>query len=163
MVVTMMVAVLVTVIVGAALGIEGCINRRKARAEPAQHVFDHMVTPDAQPIADNLHIEVAIADMPGEPRQLMRVGRRNFDERLGAPDDTDHTAIVEHEAIAVMQGRGLRQIEQKFCAAFAVQNDAAAMTLVRVKHDGVDGASGVPLARGSDLARAFHDRNPIRL
>ena len=49
-------------------GIERCLDRRQLGAEPAQHVLDHVVAAHAQPIADDLHVDVAIADVPGEPR-----------------------------------------------------------------------------------------------
>ena len=155
-----MMIVIVTVaavlIVGAMLRIERCFERREPRAEPAQHVLDHVVAPDTQPVADDLDVDVAIADMPGEPRQLVRIRRRNLDQRLRPADDPHDAAIIKHEAIAVMQGRGLRQIEQKPRAALAAQNDAPAMALMGIERDGIDGAGGVPVAGGFDFVRTLH-------
>ena len=68
--VVMTVAVMM-VLVGAVLRIERRFDWRKPRAEPAQHVLDHMIAADAQPVADDLHVDVAVADVPGEPRQLV--------------------------------------------------------------------------------------------
>ena len=125
----------------AVLRIERRFHRRKPRAEPAQHVLDHMIAADAQPIADDLHVDVAVADVPGEPRQFVAVGGRDFDQRLRPADDPHNAAVVEHETIAVTQGGRLRQVEQKGRAPLAGQDDAAAMPLMRVEQDLIDGAA----------------------
>ena len=163
MVVAMMMAVTVAVlvfmhvmIVSATLRIEGRFQWRQPRAKAAQHVLDHVVTPDAQPVADDLHIDVPVTDMPGKPRQLVRIRRCDLDERLRPADNPDDTAIVEDEAIAIIQGRGLRQIEQKTRAALAAQNGAAAMALMGIERDGIDRAGGVPVAGGFDFVRTLH-------
>jgi hypothetical protein len=156
-VVAMMMAVCVAlVIVGAMLRIERRFKRRQPRAEPAQHVFDHMIAPDAQPVADDLNVNVPIADVPGEPRQLVRVRRRNLDQRFGPADNPHDPAIVEHDAIAIAQSGGLRQIKQKPRATLAAQDNAAAMALIGIKRDGIDGGRGVPMAGGSNFVRTLH-------
>ena len=33
-----------------------------------------MIAADAQPVAGDLHVDMAIADVPGEPRQLVGIG-----------------------------------------------------------------------------------------
>src|ERR1700733_10909393 len=62
MVMMMAVAVFVTLsrmmIVGAALGIKRRFERRQPCAEPAQHIFDDVIAPQAQPLADDLHVDV---------------------------------------------------------------------------------------------------------
>ncbi len=143
-------------LIGATLGIERRFDRRQPRAEPAQHVLDDMIAPDAQAVADNLYVDVPVADVPGEPRQLVGVGCGDFDERLRPADNTHDGAIVEHETVAVAQRRCLRQVEKKFRAALAAQNDAAAMALMRVERHGIDRVGGVPMAGSSDFARVFH-------
>ena len=70
--------------VGAVFGIERCLDRRKAGAEPAQHVLDHVVAAHAQPIADDLHVDMTVTDVPGEPRQLVSIGSGDLDKRLRA-------------------------------------------------------------------------------
>ena len=132
-VIGMMVAVLVTI--GAVLRIERRFDRRKPCAQPAQHVLDHMVAADAQPVADDLHVEMPVADMPGEPRQLARIGRCDLDQRLRPAGDAHHPAIVEDEAVTVAQCRRLRQVEQELGAALAGEDDAAAMALLRIERD----------------------------
>ena len=157
MIVAMMMAVCVTVvIVGAVLRIERRFERRQPRAEPLQHVLDYVVAPDPQPIADDLHIDVPVTDMPGEPRQLMRIRRRDLDERLRPADNPDDGAVVKDQAIAIVQGCGLRQIEQKARTALAAEDDAAAMALMGIERDGIDRAGGIPVAGGFDFMRTLH-------
>src|SRR5262245_3172724 len=115
-----------------------------------------MVATNAQPIADDLHVDMPVADMPGEPRQLVTVGGGDFDQRLWAADDAHDAAVIENETITVAECRGLRQVEQEGGAALAGQNDAAAMALMRIERNLIDGASAVPIARGLDCMRAFH-------
>src|SRR5215813_7838888 len=58
--------VVVCVPISTMLRVERRLDRGEPRAEAAQHLFQHAVAPDAQPIAHHLHLGVAIADVPGE-------------------------------------------------------------------------------------------------
>ena len=156
-IVVMMVMAVIKMVIGATFRVERRLELGQPRAQSAQHVLDHMVAADAQKFADNLHVDVPVADMPGEPRQRVGVGG-DLDQRLRAPDDTDDGTVVEHEAVAVMQGSRLRQIEEKPGAAVGAEHDAPAMTLMRVERDGIDGGPIVPMAGGLDFTRAFHAR-----
>jgi hypothetical protein len=155
MVVVMMMMALVMV-VGAALGIKRRFDRLKPGTEAAQHILDHMIAPDAQPLADDLHVDVTITDVPRKARQIVGVGGGDFDERLGPADHADDRAVVEHETVAVAERGGLRQIEQKFGAALTAQHHPPAMALMRIEEDGVDGARFIPVSGGFDGARALH-------
>ena len=150
------ITVAVVMIVGAALRIERRVDGRKPRAEATQHVFDHMVAADAQPLARDLHVDVTIADMPGEARQIVGAGRGDFDERLRAADHTDDCPVVQHEAVAVAERGGLRKVEQKFGAVLAVQHHAAAMALMGIELNRVDGFCLIPMSGGFDVARVLH-------
>ena len=144
-------------IVGAALGVEWRLDRREPRAKPAQHVFDDVIAPDAQPLARDLHVDVAIADMPGEPCQIVAIRSGDFDQRLGPPDHADDCAILEHQSVAVAQRGGLRKIEQEFRAALAAQHDPPAMAVMRIKRDRIDGFRLVPMPGRFDVVCALHD------
>ncbi len=106
-----------------------------------------MIAADAEPVAGDLHVDVPIADVPGEPRQLVGIGRGDFNERLRPADNAHDGAIIQQKPIAVTQRRGLRQIEQKRRAALAGQNDAAAMPIMRIEHDRIDGSRRDPSGR----------------
>src|SRR5208282_512094 len=103
---------------------------------------------------------MAIADMPGEPRQLVGISRRDLDKRLRAADNPHDGAVIEYETVAVAQSRCLRQVEKKLRAALRRQDDTPAMALLRVERDRIDGVGFVPMAGGFDFAGALHDCNP---
>lgn len=151
-----MVMVAVVMLVRAALGIKRRFNRLKPRTKAAQHIFDDMIAPDAQPLADDLDVDVTITDVPGKAREIVGVGGGNFHERFGPADDLDDRAVFEDEAVAVPQRGGLRQIEQKCRAALAMEHDAPAMALMRVEFDRIDGFCTIPMSGGFDLARVLH-------
>jgi hypothetical protein len=157
--IVMMMAVIVAVvmIVGAALRIKWRFDGRQPCAEPAEHIFDDVIAPDAQPLADNLHVDVTITNVPGQPRQIVAVGSGDFNKRLRPSDDADDRAVLEHQAVAVAQRGGLWEIEQEFCAALAAQHDAAAMAVMRIECDRVDRRRLIPMSGGFDVVCAFHD------
>jgi hypothetical protein len=160
MVVLMMrVIVAVVMVVGAAFGIEHRFNRRQPRAEPAQHLLDDVIAPDAQPFADDLDVDVTIADVPSKPGQVVAIDGGDFNERLGLPDDPHDCAVLEHQPVAIAQRGRLRKVEQEFRAALAAQHDAAAMAVMRVECDRVDGLRLVPMAGSFNVVNALHRSN----
>ena len=86
----MVVAVLVTAIamsvmpIRAALGLERGLDGVELRTKLCQHLFKHVITANAQVVADHLHRRMAIAQMPGEPREVVCRTCRNLDQRLSA-------------------------------------------------------------------------------
>ena len=99
--------------IGAAFGIERRSDLDNRSAELAGHVRDHMIAADAQRAGQKLRRQMAIAEMPGDAREMQRVGAADFEERLRRGNDLDKTAVVEHQRVAVAQFRRCRQIEQK--------------------------------------------------
>jgi hypothetical protein len=142
--------------VRALLRIKRRIEGREQRAEPPQHVLDHMIAANTQPVAHDLHLDVPVADVPGESRQRMAVGSDDFDQRLGTADDPHDAAIVEQKTVAVAQSDDLRQVEQKSRPVLAGQDDPAALPLMRIEQNLIDRAAAVPVARHLDCMRAFH-------
>jgi hypothetical protein len=142
--------------VRALLRIKRRIEGREQRAEPPQHVLDHMIAANTQPVAHDLHLDVPVADVPGESRQRMAVGSDDFDQRLGTADDPHDAAIVEQKTVAVAQSDDLRQVEQKSRPVLAGQDNPAALPLMRIEQNLIDRAAAVPVARHLDCMRAFH-------
>ena len=60
--------------IGAAFGIERRLDLDDARAEPLHHRLDDVVAADAQPFRHDLRRQMAVAEMPGDPDQMMRIG-----------------------------------------------------------------------------------------
>ena len=136
--------------VGPGLGLERGLYSGKMRAEPAQHLFQHAILPDAQPLAHDLNIGVAVSDMPGQARDLGRIGRHDLDQRLWLAGNQDDGAVVEHEAVAVVQHGRVRKIEQDLCAPLAAQDHAATMALIGIEHQPVDDARSINLIRAAN-------------
>jgi hypothetical protein len=57
------------------------------------HIGDHVVGADADAVAEKLHGQMSIAEMPGDPHQLGRAMGVDFQERLRLCDDADDVAI----------------------------------------------------------------------
>lgn len=100
--------------ISAAFRIERRFNDDHARTKTAHHVLDHMIAPDAQALSDNLRRKVAVAEMPCDPHQMMRIGAPDFHQRFGCCDHFDHSPVFQHQCIAAAQGDGFFQIQQEF-------------------------------------------------
>ena len=109
-----------------------------------------MIAADAQPEACDLHVGVAIAEVPGEPHEFERRARRDLEERLRLPRHQHDPAVVEHDPVAVAQRHRLVEIEQEFQAAFAGELDPPAMPVAGIEDHDVGGAFGLPEARAAD-------------
>ena len=56
---------------------------------------------------------MAVAEMPGDPNQMLRIVAANFGQRLRRRDHLDQPAIVEHQRVAAAQRDRVFQVEQK--------------------------------------------------
>ena len=65
--------------VRAGLGIERCVDLLDMAAETFNHVLDDVVGSDPDPVPEQLHRQMAIAEMPGDPNQMMRIVTPDFD------------------------------------------------------------------------------------
>src|SRR5450432_1175936 len=99
--------------IGAAFGIERRLDLDHARAKPLHHRLDHMVAPDPQAFRHDLGRQMAVAEMPGDPNQVLRILSTNFEQRLRRRDDFDQPVIVEHQRVAAAQRNRVFQIEQE--------------------------------------------------
>ena len=138
--------------------IERRLDRRHRGAETRRHLLQHVIAADAEPVADDLHVGVAVAEMPGEPHQRERRPRRDLDQRLGLPGHQHDAAVVEHDAVAVAQRHRLVEVEQELGAALALEHDAAAMAVAGIEHHAVDRGGGIPEAGPADGPAALHGR-----
>src|SRR5262249_32335217 len=130
----------VSVSIGARLRLERRLDERELRAETAQHLFQDAVAPDAQALAGDLDLGVTIADVPGKPRELTRIGCRHLDQSLAFAEDANDRAVPQHQAITITQSRCMRQVEQKPGAALRREHDAPAMAFVGIEHDAINDA-----------------------
>src|SRR6476660_2133114 len=95
----MMMLALAALGIGAGFGIERRVDAADLRAEPRHHVDDHLVPADAQTRAGDLYRQMAIAEMPGDARELRAVAAGNLGERLGGGADGEIAAAFELEPV----------------------------------------------------------------
>jgi mannose-6-phosphate isomerase-like protein (cupin superfamily) len=142
------------------LRVEGRVDRYDRGTEARRHLLQHMIAPDTQPVADDLHVGVTVAEMPGKLHQRERGPDCDLSQGLGLTGNQHDPAIVEHDAVAIAQRHGLVEIQQELDAAFALQHDAAAMPVACVEHDVVCRVNWIPEARATNSPAALHGCRP---
>jgi hypothetical protein len=123
--------------IGPTFGIEWRLDLDHACAQPLHHRLDDMVTPDPQASRRDLRRQMAVAEMPGDPNQMLRIGAANLGQRLRRRDDLDQPVIVEHQRIAAAQHGGIFQIQQEFKPARARHRHPPPVAVVEIEHDGI--------------------------
>ena len=78
-----MVLMLVTVPVSTPFGLKSGLDLLKIRSETAEHIFNHVVGPNAKNVISNFRRQMPIAQMPGEAHQLYRISVPDFYKVLG--------------------------------------------------------------------------------
>ncbi len=97
--------------IGAAFRIERRLDLHDARAEPLYHCLDHVVAADAQPLWHELGRQMTVAEMPGNPDQVMRIASLDLEQRLGRGDHLDQPAVLQHQRIAAAERDGILEVE----------------------------------------------------
>lgn len=146
MIVAMRMIVVVTVMtvgmrmlrVSAALRIERRLDRHQSRAQRFQRCFERAVGPHAQPVGENLHRHVAVAEMPGKARQMREIAAANLDEGLGLDHHIDEAAVIELQRVAVAQQQRLGKHRADLCAVHAGEVPGLQPAPLRIQEDGVD-------------------------
>lgn len=98
---------------------------------------------------------MAVAEMPGDPDQMMRIAAADFRERLGSRDDLDEAAVLQHQGIAAAQRNGVFEIKQEFEPARPGHGHAPPVPVVEIEHDGV-GCRFLEAMLSQDLGCADH-------
>ena len=141
--------------IGAAFGIERRLDLDHARAEPLHHRLDDVIAPDPQALGHDLRRQMAVAEMPGDPDQMMRIGAADLEQRLRRRDHLDQPAVVEHQRVAAAQRDRVFQIEQEFEPARAGHRHPPPVPVVEIEHDGI-GRRLAPAMLAANLRRADH-------
>jgi hypothetical protein len=115
-----------------------------------------MIAADADAVGENLRRHVAIAEMPCDAREMVRVACGDFRNRFARRDHAHDAAVFELQPVAVVQHRGFREIEQKHRILRAAHGDAAAMTAVMWQFDTVGFARAVPVTGWENFRGADH-------
>ena len=141
--------------IGAAFGIERRLDLDDAGPEPFHHRLDDVIAPDPQAFRHDLGRQMAVAEMPGDPNQVLRILSTNFEQRFRRRHDFDQPVIVEHQRVAAAQRHRVFQIEQELQSPRAGHRHPAPMTVVEIEHDGI-GRRLRPAMLPADLGSADH-------
>jgi hypothetical protein len=136
MMLAVMVFVMVAVAVSAAFGLERDLDRLKMCPEAAEHVFDHVVGPNAKNLVSNFSRQMPISQMPREASKLVGVFMPDFDNELRRSLNFEPSTIFKLEAISIGHGNRLGKVEQDVFALIPNQANAASMARVKIKSKG---------------------------
>jgi len=142
--------------IGAALRIKRRLDLDQPGPQSLHHRFDHVIAPNTQTVRRDLRRQMAVAEMPGDANQMLRVLAPDFDKRLRRCDNLDQPAIFEHKRVPAAQRDRVLQIEQELQPARARHCHATPVTVVEIEHDGV-GRRLAPAILSVDLRCADHD------
>ena len=142
-------------LIGAGVGLERRLYMADLGAKAAHHIFQHMIAAHAQPVVENLRLNVTIADVIGHAGQLARIAAAHFRQLFRRGHDLDQAPIFQNQRIAAAQHDGFGQIEQKLRPARGRHRHAAAMAPLVIQNDGVGGGR-LPGALCADEIRADH-------
>lgn len=78
---------------------------------------------------------MTIAEMPGDPHQMVRILTPNLDQRLRRSDDLDQPAVLEHKGVAAAQSDDNLEVEQEFQSARTNHRHTSTMTVIEIQHD----------------------------
>lgn len=148
-------------LIGTALRLEGRFDHLDGGAKATRHLLQHVVAGDADAIREKLRRHMAVAEMPGESRQMMRVLRHDLRHRLLGRHHPHDAPIFEREAVTILQPRRLDEVEQKRHVALAAHGDTAAVASVMRQHHTVGGGGGIPAAGGKHSAGTDHGTTPV--
>ena len=141
--------------IGAPFGIERRFDLDDACAQPLHHRLDHMIAADAQALGHQLCRQMAVAEMPGDPDQVMRIGALDLEQRLGRGDHLDQPAVLEHQRVTAAKRDGILKVEQKLQSTRARHRHAAAMPVIEIEHDSV-GRRFLPAMLPENVGGADH-------
>jgi hypothetical protein len=144
-----------TGVVGARFGREGLGDMSHARSKADQHLLDDGVLTDQDPPAADLRWQVAIADMPGQTRQLLSIDRGDGQQGFGGGGDQNDAAILKAQAIAAAQHGGPRQVEQEFGALLGNESQSAPVAFIVTECDAIE-RRRLPAASLQHLCRPEH-------
>jgi hypothetical protein len=121
--------------VSAAFGLEGGLHLDKIRSEAMEHIFDHMVGPNAKNLVSNFSRQMSISQMPGKAHELIRIFMPDFDNRLRSGLNLEPPSIFKLQAISIGHRDRFRKVEKDIFALIRSQANAAAMPSVKIESE----------------------------
>jgi hypothetical protein len=114
-----------------------------------------VIAPDPQALRHDLGRQMAVAEVPADPHQMLRIVAANLDQRLGRRHHLDQAAVLQHQRIAAAQRHRVFEIEQEFESAGAGHRHPSPVPVIEIQHDGI-GRCFLPVMLATNLRRADH-------
>jgi hypothetical protein len=143
--------------IGAGLGIERFFDIAHRCAKTAKHGSNDGIAPDKDATRSHLRREVAIAEVPSKTQEMAIVPAAYLTQFFAPGLHLDNAAVVEQQAVAIMNMRGFGKVEEEAQAAIRGERDTPAMAHIMVEGNGVGRQSG-PSAPGPYFAGAHQKR-----
>jgi hypothetical protein len=148
--------------IGAGFGIEGRLPLLGMAAQALDHLRDYMIKADAYLAREELHRQMAIAEMPGDAHQRILVMSVDVEHPLRHGPHSHQAPIFEPQRIARPQGNGLRQVEHDLGAGNGFEQEATPMPMVMIEQHGIRGIGIEPITGGNVFSGADHASVTIR-
>lgn len=120
--------------IGSANGVKLRHDLLDIRAEAFEHRLDDVVAQDQNPVGFDRGGKVAIADVPGEFRDMERVAAAHHIERLVGGRYLDDAASFQQQFIAGRQHDRLREVNQDLAAVGQLDRASAQVAFVMLKN-----------------------------
>ena len=163
MILTMLVAMVMVVVaahrtqaIGAAFRLERGIDEAHVGAKLLDQLDQHIVVADAQGAVEELGRRMAIAQVPGDARDHMRIGRAEFHQPLRLGRDQHDRAGFQCEAVALHQRRRFGEIDVKGLPLGTSERGAPPPPILEIEFHGIDRRGGIEAAGVQDLGRTDH-------
>ncbi len=160
MIVTVVVVMMLVAVrrrgIGASLRLERRLDGDDLGAEAFEQSLDRRVALEPQPAFQHLHRNMAVAEMPGEPRQTGQIGGSRLDQRLGLGHDLDQLAVVQQKRVIGAKAYRLGEIELDAGALDAEQKALLRRTLRVGQDQRVDDGLVAPFCRSENASGAWH-------
>jgi hypothetical protein len=157
MVPAVIMAVMVAVVaVSATLGLERGLRFRELRAEAAEHMFDHMVRPNAESLVTNFSRQVPVPEVPSQAHKLVGILVPDFDNMLRSGLDPQPSPILQLQTVSIGHRNGFWKVEKDIFAFVCTQANAAAMARVKIEGQSSRSVFLWPMARGAMNRSGMH-------
>jgi hypothetical protein len=159
--VMMTVAVIVPAIVLVnALRLEGTHDARRGAPLAANEFGESGIVLDVERLRRHFRCRVTVADLIRNPHQAKGILGLDLQERLGRGLDSDEASILELHGIAILQHRGLVEIQKEIEPALAFEHDAAALATLMVEGHRIGDTIRPDGGLADDGSGTKHGRSP---
>jgi hypothetical protein len=130
--------------VRASLRIEWCFDLLDVPTEAFDHLPDHMVVTNPNSVAQQLHRQMPVAEMPCDAHHLAVIVRMDLQQLLRLCAHANNAAIIQHQSITITHPHSLRQIDKHVPARFRKQHNATPMPPIMIDQHPIGFIRGIP-------------------